>query len=249
MNFAKSLAIYLFVLCMVPISKPVFAENLEFATIDLAPYALHDDPGGRLGLVVDIDFAIADRAGISITDEVLPIARALKSLKHGITDCLVMALTPWSEENFIPVAEVLSRFDAAIVTRAGVPITQVEDLHGKRLAIPRGSFMEFPISTDPNIKQVLTNGYEQSVRLFKAGRVDAIAGSELSIYYYFSVEKMSRDNIGGILPFIQASMWLHCAKGQVSDDTVKQLRQATDSLRMEGVFGDLVKRYIPDDFS
>ena len=225
------------------------AEPVRFVIVDFPPYALHDDPEGRLGLMADIDIAIAERAGLSVTDKVLPMARAIKNLERGLSDCAVIALTPWSEEKFLPVAKILNRFDAIIVTREGLPITRVEDLHGKRLAIPRGSFSDSPISSDPNIEQVLTNGYEQSVRLLKAGRVEAIAGSELSIFYFFSFEEMRREDIGGILPLIHASLWLHCAKEQLPDEVLIQLQQATDTLRLEGVFDNLVKRYIPADFS
>jgi len=226
-----------------------FAEPIKFATVDYVPYVLHDDIHGRLGLLADVNAAIAERAGISISDEVLPMARAMKNLERNVTDCIVFARTPWSEEKFQPVAEVLDRFDAAIFTRAGLSIAQVEDLHGKRLAIPRGSFSDSPISSDPNIERVVTNDYEQSVRLLKAGRVDAIAGSELSIFYYFSVEEMKREDIGSILTIIHASLWLHCAKGLLADDVVMQLQQATDALRSEGAFDRLVQRYIPADFS
>jgi len=249
MNFSKTLVTFFNALGIVLLHNPAFAEDIAFATVDLVPYALHDDAGGRLGLMSDIDSAIADRAGLSYTDDVFPMARAIKNLEHGITDCVVLALTPWSEAKFIPVAKVLDRFDAIIVTRAGLPITRIEDLHGERLAIPRGSFLDSPISSDPDIELVLTNGYEQSVRLFKASRVDAIAGSELSILYYFSVEEIGRETVGGILPIVHASLWLHCAKGQVSDDILTRLEEATNALRMEGTFDRLLKRYISDDFS
>ncbi|TLP67145.1 transporter substrate-binding domain-containing protein [Parasedimentitalea maritima] len=249
MNVAKSMATCLSMLSLALFAKPVFAEGLSFATVDLVPYVLHDDPGGRLGLMVDIDTAIAERMGIPVADEVLPMARAIKNLERGLTDCVVIALTPWSESKFQPVAKILNRFDAAIITREGVPITRIEDIHGLRLAITRGSFADSPISSDPNITQVPTNGYEQSVRLFKAGRVDAVAGSELSIFYYFAAEQISRKDIGGILPIIHASLWLHCAKGQVPDDVILRLQETTNELRAEGVFTRLLKRYIPDDFS
>mgnify|MGYP000580439632 CR=1 FL=1 len=225
-----------------------FAEPIKFATVDYVPYALHDDIHGRWGFA-DVNEAIAERAGIAISEDVLPMARTIKNLERGLTDCVVFARTPWSEEKFQPVAKILDRFDAAIFTRAGMPISRVEDLHGKRLAIPRGSFLDSPISSEPNIERVVTNDYEQSVRLLKAGRVDAIAGSEISIFYYFSVEEMKREDIGSILKIIHASLWLHCAKEVLADDVVMQLRKATDALRSEGVFDRLVQRYIPADFS
>ena len=74
-----------------------FAESVRFATIDYEPYALHDDPSGRLGLIVDIHSAIAERAELAYSDNSLPIPRLIKNLDHDISDCSVFLLTPWSE--------------------------------------------------------------------------------------------------------------------------------------------------------
>ncbi|WP_167740294.1 substrate-binding periplasmic protein [Parasedimentitalea huanghaiensis] len=245
----KKLSAFFAIICFALLGNPAKSQELDFATMDLVPYALRDDSSGRPGLIVEINKMIAEQANVSITDEILPIARALKNLEHGVTDCAVIALTPWSEENFIPIAEVLDKFDGTVVTRAGLPISKIEDLHGQRLAIPRGSFRKFPISTDPKIERVLTTGYEQSVRLLKAGRVDAIAGSEISLFFYLHSEEMDQQDIGGILPFLQSSLWLHCAKGQVSPEARERLKQSTNSLRDRGIFKRLLKSYIPEDFS
>jgi ABC-type amino acid transport substrate-binding protein len=158
------------------------SEPIEFATYDIVPYVLHDDPEGRSGLFVDINEEISDRANVSHISNAMPIPRAMMNVEHGASDCLLSAISPWTREHFTPVASVIESMDAVIITRPGVIITKIEDLHGMRLAIPRGSFLNFPISTDPNIQRIFTNDYEQSVRLLKAARVDSIADSEFSIF-------------------------------------------------------------------
>ncbi|HIF10605.1 MAG TPA: transporter substrate-binding domain-containing protein [Sneathiellales bacterium] len=129
-----------------------------------------------------------------------------------------------------------------------MPITRIKDLHGRNLALPRGSYVGFPIATDPEIRRFSTNGYAQSARLLKAGRVDAIAGTALSIYYHLSVMKMGRTDIGGILSFASKPVWLHCAKRQLSEKLVVRMRQATNSLRKEGAFRRMLDRYVPVGF-
>jgi len=248
MTVRQSIAALMSVLVFSLAGKPIYAEPVRFATFDFAPYALRDDPQGRLGLFIDIDRAIASRANITIIDSVLPIARALKNMERGVSDCSVFVLTSWSKDNFIPVAKINDRLETVIVTRRGLTINSIEDLHGHRLAIPRGSFRDLPISTDPDIQKFYTNGYEQSVRLLKAGRVDAIAGSELSILHYLSIGEMGRKDIGEIFAFERKQLWLQCARDQLSSEMISKLQQATDSLRMEGVFDNLLKRYIPVGF-
>ncbi len=146
------------------------------------------------------------------------------------------------------MAEVVDSFESVIVTRKVLSIARVEDLHGQLLALPRGSYKEFPIATDPNIRRYPTNGYEQSAKLLKAGRVDAIAGTALSIYHNLSILSMSRKDVGVILPFDSKPVWLQCAKQQLSDELIARLQQATDSLRAEGVFRRLVEQYVPPGF-
>lgn len=224
------------------------AQAIEFATFDVVPYVLHDDPEDRSGLFLDFNKAISDRAGMPHVSTVLPIARAMKNVETGVSDCLISASSPRATEKLLPVAVIIENIDAVIVTSPGIPITRIEDLHGKRLAIPRGSFRNFSITTDPHIERHLTNDYVQSVRLLKAGRVQSIAGSEFSIIFYFSVENIEREDVGGILRLKRGPLWLHCSKQRLSDDLIEKLRQSTDALREEGVFDELINRYIPPGF-
>jgi len=229
-------------------STLAIAETVKFTTMDFAPYALAEDEGGKRGIFVDINSAIAVRAGIDIVDSVVPIARAMKNLQRGDSDCAIFLLSPWSEANFLAVAEVIGQFDSVIVTRKDLSIARVEDLHGRILALPRGSYKEFRIATDPNIQRYPTNGYGQSAKLLKAGRVDAIAGTALSIYHNLSILNMSREDIGVVLPFDSKPVWLQCAKQQLSDKILARLQQATNSLRAEGVFRRLVEQYVAPGF-
>ncbi|SMP12224.1 substrate-binding periplasmic protein [Shimia sagamensis] len=224
------------------------AETVEFGTFDFAPYVLHDDPEGRLGLFVDITTAIADRAEVPIINSVLPIARVIKNLEHGLTDCVVALETPWTLEHLIQVSEIHDRMEIIFATRPQLDITGISDLHGRRLAIPRGTFRGSPVTTEPDIERVLTNGYEQSIDLLRAGRVDAIAGTAVSLYHSFATENVTRGDIGVVVPVENNSLWLQCAKGQVSNDILAKMDQATTALRDEGAIEAFVQRYIPPEF-
>ncbi|WP_294224873.1 transporter substrate-binding domain-containing protein [uncultured Shimia sp.] len=224
------------------------AETVKFGTFDFAPYVLHDDPEGRLGFFVDISTAIVDRADVSFTNSVLPIARVVKDLERGITDCVVALQTPWSLETLVQVSEIHDRLDIIIATRPQLEISGISDLRGRRLAIPRGTFRSSPVMTEPDIERVLTNDYQQSIQLLLAGRVDAIAGTAVSLYHSFATENVTRRDVGVVLSVESNSLWLQCAKGQVSEETLAKMDQATNALRDEGVFETFVQRYIPPEF-
>ncbi|WP_299425175.1 transporter substrate-binding domain-containing protein [uncultured Shimia sp.] len=224
------------------------ADTVEFGTFDFAPYVLHDDPEGRHGLFLDITTAIADRADVPINNSVLPIARVIKNMERGLTDCVVALETPWTLEHLAQVSEIHDRLEIIIATRPEFEITQLSDLRGQRLAIPRGTFRGSPVMSEPEIERVLTNGYEQSIDLLRAGRVDAIAGTALSLYHSFTTENVKRHDIGVVFPVESNSLWLQCVKGQVSDDILAKMDQATSALRDEGAIDALLQRYIPPEF-
>ncbi len=200
-------------------------ETVRFATMDFAPYAIVDGKDGRRGLFMDMDAAIADKAEVNMTDTILPVARVMKNLEHGVSDCAVFLLSPWSRAKFVAVAEAIGRFESIVVTRKGLPIKRIEDLYGRLLALPRGSYPDFPISTDPNILRYHTKGYAQSARILKAGRVDAIAGTAIGIFHNLSNLNMTRKDIGGVLAFDHKPIWLLCTKNKMSDEIIARLRR------------------------
>ena len=243
----RTIRIVIFVGCTL---TPCWAAGapLRFATVDFAPYALVNGTPEKPGLIVEINAAIAARAKVKISDTILPIARVMKNLRHGLSDCAVFLLSPWSKERFIAVGEVIGRFDSIVVSRKGISINHVDDLQGRLLALPIGSYVGFQIGDDPKIRHHRTNGCAQSAKLLQAGRVDAIAGTALSICHYLSDLKMNRADIGDVLLFDRKPIWLHCREQSVSKAVIERFRQATNSLRTEGVFDRMFERYIPVGF-
>ena len=224
------------------------AAPVRIAAFDFAPYVLPEPQEGRAGLFVDFGEEIGRRAGVDVVQEIVPISRVMKNLIHGLSDCAIFLLSPWSEERFVPVGPVLDRFESVIVSRKGLRLRRVEDLHGSLLAQPRGSYQGFPISEDPGIRRHLTNGYEQSARLLEAGRVDAIVGTALSIFHYLSDLGMDREDIGDILVFDSKPVWLQCAREVLPEEVLDRLRRATNSLKSEGFFSMLEESYTPPGF-
>ncbi len=221
----------------------VSADPVRFSTIDYAPYALSDDLKGRKGLIVDVVNATSQRAALEHSNAVLPISRVLKDLASGLADCGVFLQTGPSLKAYEQVAKIYERFDTVIVARQGIPLQSAADLKGYRLAIPRHSFEGSSILEDPEIEIVLTNSIAQSVALIHAGRVDAVAGTDLSIRYEFSLLEGGAEGVGDILTYERQEMWLQCAKGQLPQQSLTALREAADALRDGGVYDDIMRSY------
>ena len=136
--------------------------------MNFAPYALAEDGGGRRGLFVDINAAIAARAGIDIVDSVVPIARVMKNLQRGVSDCSVFLLSPWSGANFLAVAEVVDRFDSVIVTRKDLSIARAEICMASFWHCRAGAtknFLSRPTRTSGAIPRMATSKARSCLRL------------------------------------------------------------------------------------
>lgn len=208
--------------------------TLRFATMNLEPYGFDANQDNRRGLFQKLHAAIAERAGFRFTDTVLPIKRAIKQINLGVSDCGIMLRTGWMEDNLDQIAEIKPKFESIIVSRPGFTINTDKDLDGHSLAIPRGSFEGYYIHASPLITRYFTNGYAHSSRLLKAGRVDAIAGSAVSLIYNMRQQNLTTNDVGSIVVFDETPLWLHCTRGIISISAGKRLRDAVTALRNEG---------------
>ncbi len=215
-------------------------KNLRFATMHLEPYGFLANKESRTGIFQKIHSAIAEKANFQFTDTVLPIKRMLKQIKLGVSDCGIILQTPLNKTLLDQVAEIRSKFKSIIVTRLGLKIKDAAGLSGYSLAIPRGSFDGYFISNSPTISKLYTNGYAQSSRLLKAGRVDAIAGSAVSIIYNLHQLAITKNDIGDVLVFDEKPLWLQCTKDRLSKNEIARLRKAANVLSKEGLFDRLL---------
>ena len=118
----------------------------------------------------DINAAVSERAGLTYTDIIMPLKRIHKELVKGSIACATFIPAAWSKLDMIQVAEISANVDSIIVPKKGLAVRGLEDLYGLTIAIPRGSYSGMKIMTDPKINRVLTNGYNQSAAILRAGR-------------------------------------------------------------------------------
>ncbi len=220
------------------------AAEIRFGTFDLPPYALIGDPDGRKGMLRDINSAVVHRAGLTHRDQVMPLKRIHKEMEKGSISCATFLPLAWDKLGLIQVAEILANVNSIVVPKTGLEINVFEDLYGLKLAIPRGSYSGVPIMTDPRIERLLTNGYIQSAAVLKAGRVDAIAGSDIAIYHSLGLNGVRTSEIGRPFVFLKSPLWLQC-RPDVDPANIAKLRTAARQLRSEGVFERIRAKYTP----
>lgn len=236
----------LFATVSLGLSAVANAQTIEFAAPALEPYGFLQQNDRREfgpGALPEIAGRIGQVSGLDIRATVLPIKRVNKQLFQGGSHCTILLQTAFRKKNLEQIAEVQASFPSVIVTRLGFNVGRVAELRGHVLSIPRGSYNGYAIAEDPLIRRQLSNGYAQSVRLLKAGRVDAIAGTALSIFFNLSRHGMQRHAYGSVTVFDNTPLWLQCRRRALPDATLERLRRATEVLRAAGAFEKILQHY------
>ena len=192
----------------------------------------------------DINAAVSERAGLTYTDIIMPLKRIHKELVKGSIACATFIPAAWSKLDMIQVAEISANVDSIIVPKKGLAVRGLEDLYGLTIAIPRGRYSGMKIMTDPKINRVLTNGYNQSAAILRAGRVDAMVGTDVAVYYSLGAAGVGEADIGRPFVFLKLPLWLQCRQ-DVDPGHIESLRRAANLLRAEGAFVRIKAHYAP----
>ncbi len=192
----------------------------------------------------DFNAAVSERAGLSHIDRIMPLKRIHKELVKGGVAFSTFIPAPWSKRDLIQVAEITANLNSIVVPKKGLAVRRLQDLYGLTIAIPRGSYHGMEIMTDQNIKRVLTNGYDQSAAILRAGRVDAMVGSDIAVYHSLRAAGVAEADIGRPFVFLKLPLWLQCRR-DVDPNHIESLRRAAQQLRAEGAFDGIKAHYAP----
>lgn len=237
--------IVIIVVLLLPLLPPragAESPQIRFGTFDLPPYALHARGDGRRGMLRDFNAAVAKHAGLTHIDRIMPLKRIHKELVKGGVACSTFIPAAWSKRDLIQVAEITANVDSIVVPKKGLAVRRLQDLYGLTIAIPRGSYHGMDIMTDPKIKRVLTNGYNQSAAILRAGRVDAMVGSDIAVYHSLRAAGVAKVDIGRPFVFLKLPLWLQCRR-DVDPGHIESLRRAARQLRAEGAFENIRAQY------
>lgn len=244
----------LFLICSASVCA--FAETpeglLKFVVADLPPLGIADPDEVKLygpGAFAESAIAVSRESGMQFEYTYLPLKRVFRRLQAGTHDCTILLRTPYIGEFADAVVEILPEFPSVVITRRNVQIAQLSGLKNLKLAIPRGAFTGFPVAEDPSFNRYWSSGYAQSAKLFQAGRVDAIAGTALSLFFNLNRIGVGQSDIGSMIVFDQKPVWLQCAKGRVTPGMRTALADAVTRLRRRDAFSRIFEKYAGQNFT
>lgn len=200
----------------------------------------------RTGIMVDIAQAVAQESGLAFRQELNPYARILRDIRSGDCD-LTFALRSTERDDYVRYAGHLFTLDMIVVGRPGIKLNGYDDLRGLRIGVLSGIRLSPKFDQDEQLHKIELRDYETMVEMLLTGRLDAIAGNNLSLNYLLHKRK-PRGSQWPQLALQKTEVWAQLSRRSPRAADAEKLTEAIDRLRRRGVFEALLTRYAGDSW-
>lgn len=222
-------------------SLPVRAQiELEFITIDVAPWAFYDEQTQEFeGAFVEVVRELRQRTGYHISISLTPFARVDREMESGGHDCTI--LVPRSEEVVIG-GELVSYHDVGIVPHKSITLAEYDDLHSLNISLLRGSAIDERFDTDSELKKEYDTDYLIALRKLARLRVDAIAGAIPTILYLAEKNSLNQ-HLGQPLKLTEIPLVFQCSRKSLHLDAMPAINRALEAMRTDGTIDKIKTQY------
>lgn len=216
------------------------ATNL--LTGDIPPLAIKN--GHLDGICIDLTKEIFARTEIPLTVTFLPWARAIKRLNTE-KNLLICPLTR-NERRETLYQWILPVFNyklVAITNNPNIPVNEpvMKTLAGCALReSPAGKKLK-----SMNLKKSFLLGKEdQCFKMLHSGRVDLVVAHGISTALYsYKINNFDANEIITLIEFELKSIYLAGSKDSFSSKYVEKLTESMDSMRTDGTYSEILKKY------
>jgi ABC-type amino acid transport substrate-binding protein len=222
-----------------------FARELRIDTIAVAPFGFYTAAGQPTGIMYELGNLIAREAGFSATNQIVPYAQTVISVKHGGADFVLRYGNAELTEVAIQVASVLS-LPTIVLGLPSAQFRSLEDLHGKTVGVMRGGRFDQRFDADIAIRKYPVLDYQQMLKMLMAKHLDAGIGSTVGIYYSASQLGLQQAQLGVPLVLSEQHFVLHFSRKTADDATIVALQTAVERLKQRNAIAPLVDKYVRD---
>ncbi|WP_422071235.1 substrate-binding periplasmic protein [Tranquillimonas rosea] len=218
------------------------AQDLEIVTEEYAPANFTGEDGAIAGIVTDTVRLMAERAGLSVSMEMLPFKRGYALVQGGADRCF-MALwrIPAREDDFTWVGPIL-KDGYALFARAGEApdVDSIEDSFGHPTGAVAGwgSTEAMQEAGHPNLEIVSLD--IANMRKLAAGRLDLWLSGLLSAPWRAARQDLALERV---LVVDEVDLSLACHP-DTDPDTIAGLSAALQALTDEGAVQAIRARYL-----
>lgn len=223
-------------------------ETVEPLTVTVG--ASHAPPyrilqgGAATGLYVEIFEAIADRLGWKVHFREAPFRRVLKMVQQGEVDLMLGALETQERAEsmeFVAPAFPPERSLFFYLNKEN-RVERYSDLYGKTIGVLEGASHFSRFDNDEELLKEPAPRYESLMLMMQKGRLDVVIAPELVGLY--ALETLGLDF--EVSPFFVPGdrSYIAVAKNSPALKYADDIRAALKLVEMEGVYEDLVLKYL-----
>ena len=155
------------------------------------PLQQTDASGVTIGYDVDVANRLGEFLGVSV--ELVPLANAARipALLSGNVDVLIAQLTPTPERAIqVMFTSAYGAYELSIVAPKATDVTEVADLEGKTIAIPRGSIQDTALSamSIPNLTIMRFDDDALTAQALLSGQAETGALTAAGARYIFGAD-------------------------------------------------------------
>ena len=200
---------------------------------DWAPFDFVDNDGNYRGIANDYLKLLSKKTGLKFETIVDKWSNNLKKIKEKKIDLLDAVYYSKQRDKYMdftkPYLEILDYF----YIRDDLNVSTMEDLNGKRVAIPKGYAHAQAIKKEfPKIKIVTVDTFSDSVDAVLENRADMLFDTQIALSY-----KLEQDGIRSIIPFKSyrkhGLMKLYMASFKGNETLISIINKGLDSITKE----------------
>ncbi len=219
------------------------AEELKIDTVQMPPFGFRIENGKETGLLYEISNLIAEKAGFSYKNRIVPLARLLKELEHGSADFGIFLYSEKNNRIVIPVFPLFPLKNVVISVK-GVKFESLESLHGKSVAKVREAVYDEAFEADALIKKYEVNNYEDGIRMLLNHRVDGMTGPEMGLFFTAKQSGYSLAEFDEPLVLNTKDAWLQFSKKTADEKKLNAVKSASEQLLQDGTIQKYIEKYV-----
>jgi ABC-type amino acid transport substrate-binding protein len=222
--------------------QPAMAASLRIETINGPPWGFVGSDGQPTGMMYEISNRIAQEAGFSYSNALVPYARTGFDIENGHADFILRFGSEHMTRGAIAVATIVT-MPVILVGPKGTRYRSLEDLHGKTVGVVRSSSYVDKFDSDSAITKYAVNDYVMMATMLSMRRLDGGVGSSAGLYYGAYMAGVPREQLGEPLVLGHNDFVLFFSKKTATPATLKALKAAVDKLTASGEIRKIVNKY------
>jgi len=234
--FKKGVAVLVFL-----VSTPAISLDLNFITLEVAPWAYHDKVSNKLkGIFPDLVREIDSRTLHTINMTLTPYVRIDRELESGRQDC-TMLIRGVERDKFVILGELILDHPMGVIPRKDISLVKYEDLTKVTVSVLRDLNITDKFDLDKKIKKQYDTDYEMGLRKMNHKRLDAIAGAIPTIQYLAKTNGME-NMLGEPLELSSEPVFFQCSRNSQKNHVINEFNSIIRQIKSDGVLDEILKK-------